>query len=114
MTIADIQSICSSFKGNTEDIKWETHLCFNVGGKMYLITSPDEVPCRASLKVTEEDYEILCEQDGIIPAPHLARYNWIQLTDISIWNKKEWEQYLSLSYRLVFNKLPRKIKAEIQ
>jgi predicted DNA-binding protein (MmcQ/YjbR family) len=41
MEIEDLEKICKSFKGVTEDIKWEDHLCFNVGNKMFLITAPD-------------------------------------------------------------------------
>jgi hypothetical protein len=42
MQIEDLQKICKSFHGVTEDIKWENHLCFNVGEKMFLITAPDK------------------------------------------------------------------------
>jgi predicted DNA-binding protein (MmcQ/YjbR family) len=39
MTIEDQMTICNRLKGVTTDITWEDHLCFNVGGKMFLITS---------------------------------------------------------------------------
>jgi len=41
MTIEDIQNICKKFPYVTEDIKWETHLCYCVGEKIFIITSPD-------------------------------------------------------------------------
>ena len=50
MTIDVIQAICAKLPAVTQDIKWENHVCFNVGGKMFMITSPDEVPVSASIK----------------------------------------------------------------
>ena len=42
MEIEDIEKICKSFKGVTEDIKWEDHLCFSVGEKMFVVSSMKE------------------------------------------------------------------------
>ena len=114
MEIEDIQKICRSFKGVTEDIKWEDHLCFNVGNKMFLITAPDKVPHTATFKVTDEDFELLPEREGFIPAPYMARYKWIYVDDINRFSKKEWEKYLKQSYDLVFAKLPLKVKNGIE
>lgn len=82
MTIEDIQRICMSMKAVTQDIKWENHLCFNIGDKMFIITSPDEVPPMASLKVSDEVFDALTLRDGIIPAPYLARYKWVHVDDL--------------------------------
>lgn len=113
MTIEEIQTICNAFKGVTQDIKWEDHLCFNIGGKMFLITAPDNVPHTASLKVTDEDFELLTQREGIVPAPYLARYKWVYMDDINRFSKNEWEHYLKLAYELVYNKLTAKSKKEI-
>ena len=113
MNIEDLQFICRELKGTTEDIKWEDHLCFNVGGKIYLITSPDNVPQTASFKTSEEDFISLTERDGISPARYLARYKWVQLDDINRLDDNEWKVYIRKSYDLVFNKLTRKAKKEI-
>lgn len=91
MNLEELRQICLSFPHVTEDIKWETHLCFNVGDKMFMITSPDTVPVSLSVKTDEQDFESLCDLPGIQPAPYLARYQWIQVTDIDLLSKKEWE-----------------------
>jgi predicted DNA-binding protein (MmcQ/YjbR family) len=114
MQIEDLQKICKLFKGTTEDIKWENHLCFNVGEKMYLITAPDKVPPSATFKVSDEDFELLQERDGFIPAPYMARYKWIYVDDINRLNKKEWQSFLKQSYDLVYAKLPLKVKKGIE
>jgi predicted DNA-binding protein (MmcQ/YjbR family) len=113
MTIEDIQSICKKLKGVTEDIKWENHLCFNVGGKMFLVTAPDEVPPSASIKVSDEAFDELPATEGIIPAPYMARHKWVKLDDISIWSKKEWQSYIHEAHSLVAQKLPAKTQKQL-
>lgn len=113
MTIEELQEIAKGFPGLTYDIKWEDHLCFNVGGKMFLVTAPDNVPVTASLKVSDEDFEKLTQQQGIIPAPYLARYKWIFVDDINRFSRKEWQHLLQQAYQLVYDKLPAKIKKQL-
>jgi predicted DNA-binding protein (MmcQ/YjbR family) len=110
MTVEDLQSICKKFKGVTEDIKWEDHLCFNVGDKMFLVTSPDTVPVSASFKVSDEEFDELSIKKGFMPAPYLARYKWVHLDDIKRLSHKQWEKYLKQSYELIASKLPAKTK----
>jgi predicted DNA-binding protein (MmcQ/YjbR family) len=110
MTLENIQNICSKFGDVTEDIKWEDHLCFNVGGKMFLITSPDSSPITASFKTPEEKFNELSERDGFKPAPYLAKHKWIHVDNISRLNNMEWRELLELSYNLVKAKLPKKKK----
>lgn len=113
MTIEDLRAIALTFPGTTEDIKWEDHLCFNVGGKMYLVTSPDSVPVSASFKTTDELFVELTAREGIIPAPYLARNKWVGIDDIGRLGRSEWEELLRISYGLIFSKLPAKLKKEI-
>ncbi len=113
MHLEDLQLICEQLPGTTTDIKWDYHLCFNVGEKMYLITSPDEVPVSASFKVTDEDFERLCALPGIIPAPYMARNKWVKIDDISRLSKKEWETLLMQSHVLIASKLTVKLKKEL-
>ncbi|MCD6065431.1 MAG: hypothetical protein K0S33_257 [Bacteroidetes bacterium] len=113
MDISEIQKICKKHKGVTEDIKWENHLCFNIGGKMFLVTAPDHVPVSASFKVSDEAFDELSSKKGFMPAPYMARHKWVHLDDIKRVSKKQWEQYIAESYTLVASKLPAKLKKEI-
>ncbi len=113
MTIENIQTFCKTLPGVTEDIKWEDHLCFNVGGKMFLITAPDNTPASASFKVTDEEFETISAREGFIPAPYLARYKWVHLDDINRLNEKKWEFYIRQSYQLGSSKLPLKLQKQI-
>ncbi len=113
MNLEIITEYCNSLPRVTTDIKWEDHLCFNVGEKMFLITSPDNVPVSASFKTNPDDFELLTEREGIIPAPYLARYKWVQVDDINRLSEKEWQEYVPKSYQLVASKLPKKIQKEL-
>ena len=114
MHIDDLQNICKKFPGVKEDIKWENHLCFVVGEKMFLITSPDSVPVTASFKSSEEDFEELTQREGFRPAPYLGRAKWIHVDDIRRLTKKEWQLILEKAYKLIGSKLPAKIKKQIK
>jgi len=113
MTIEDIQAICHTLPGVTEDIKLGVHLCFNVGGKSFLFTHPDGVPPSASFKVPDEDFEEITAKEGLEPQPYIARYKWVLARDINSLTKKEWEHYIRQSHQLIASKLPAKVKKSI-
>ena len=113
ITVETLQSICNEYKGVTEDIKWDHHLCFNVGGKMFLITSPDEVPVTGSFKTSEEEFDELISKQGINPAQYMAKKKWVTVEDISMLSKAEWERLIEQSYNLISSKLTRKFRKEI-
>jgi len=113
MSIKDIQTICRQLPGVTEDIKLTEHYCFNVGGKTFLFTSPDRFPVSASFKVPAEDFEEIASKDGFCPQEYIARYKWVRVDDIGRLTKQEWEFYLKQSYRLIAEKLPRRIRKKI-
>lgn len=112
MTIEDLQNICKKLPYATEDVKWENHLCFCIGKKMFLILGLDNFPVNASFKVTGEEFEEMSARSGFKPAEYLARYKWIGVTDINLMGRKEWIHYIHQSYCLVKNKLPNKIKKQ--
>jgi predicted DNA-binding protein (MmcQ/YjbR family) len=113
MTVEDLEKICNNLKGVTRDIKWEDHLCFNVGGKMFLVTTPDHVPSSASFRVDEEEFEDVIAKPGISKHVYLGRYHWVQLDDINRLSAKQWEKFINTSYRRVAEKLPKKTQREL-
>jgi predicted DNA-binding protein (MmcQ/YjbR family) len=110
MTIENLQAICNKLGDVKEDIKWGHDLCFNIGGKMFLVTTPDSIPVSASFKTDEETFNELTEKDGFIPAPYLARHKWVYMDDINRLSKNEWGQLIRQSYDQVKAKLPKKKK----
>ncbi len=110
MTLDEIRNYCLSLNGVTESIKWEDHLCFCVGEKMFVITSPDHFPVTASFKTTDELFEELVLKEGVIPAPYLARNKWVHVDDIERLTHEEWINLIDIAYNLIFAKLPLKTK----
>lgn len=113
MTLEEIRTYCLNLPGVTEDIKWGDHLCFNIGEKMFLVTSPDHVPVSASFKTTDELFDKLTTKPGIIPAPYMARNKWVHVDNINRLTDKKWKEYIKTSYGLIFSKLPAKLKKQI-
>ena len=113
MQIDEIREYCLALPGVTEDIKWEDHLCFNIGEKMFLVTNPDQIPVSVTLKTTDERFEILITQEGVLPAPYMARNKWVQIDSLSRFNSEEWKLLIDTSYALIFAKLPVKTKTAL-
>ncbi len=113
MTIEQIQNICNELPGVTQDIKWEDHLCFNIGNKIFLITSPDRVPPSASFKAGDEDFHNLISGNIFEPAQYLARYKWVSINDIGLINEDQWRYFINQSYKLIASKLSKRFLKEI-
>jgi predicted DNA-binding protein (MmcQ/YjbR family) len=108
MDLESLQKLCTSFPHVVEDIKWENHLCFNIGGKMFLVTSPDQVPVTASFKCSDEEFEAVSSRPGFQPAPYMARHKWVYVNDIGLLSGSEWKHFARQAYDLVKAKLPKK------
>lgn len=113
MNIEKLRSYCLSFPGATEGIKWEDHLCFMVGEKIFCITGmDDESP--VSFKINQEQFDELTDREGIIQAPHFARRQWVSVTKRNALRTQEWEEYLNEAYAIIKSKLPKKIQRELE
>lgn len=65
-------------------------------------------------KCSDEDFERLTEKKGIIPAPYAARFGWVSVREASSLSQKEAERLVLEAYRLVMEKLPRKVRDGIR
>ena len=113
MNIEQLRKFCLAFPGATEDIKWGNDLCFNVGGKMFTVTSADSSDGGVSLKTTPEKFAQLTERPGIIPARYVARYHWITIENLKAVTATELKDLIRESYTLVFDKLPAKVRTSL-
>ncbi len=114
MDIDFIREYCLSLPGATEMIQWESSLLFKVGGKIFVLYSLDEGAENIfSLKCTAEKFKEMIEEEGVIPAPYLARNNWICLQKSNRLKVSEIKNLIRDSYELVFKGLPKKIKLKI-
>ncbi|MFB6455355.1 MmcQ/YjbR family DNA-binding protein [Chitinophaga sp. Hz27] len=98
-------AFCRALPAVTTEIKWDNELRLFVGEKLFAMLAMDE-PHRISFKCQPASFHRLIAQPGIVPAPHLARYHWVQLKQDDILPATELEEYLRQAYELVFGSLP--------
>lgn len=103
MNLEALRIFCLSLPGTTEDVKWGNDLCFLAGKKMYCVTDLKDT-FNVSFKVSPEEYVSLVNTPNILPAPYLARYNWILVTDPGTFSKQEWEHYIRRSFETISKK----------
>ena len=113
MDIEWIRRFCLALPGVTEQIQWEDDLLFKVGGKMFAVVRLEPARVFMSFKAGAEDFAELVERPGIIPAPYLARAQWVALESESVLGRAELEILLRRAHSLILGKLPKKIQAEI-
>jgi predicted DNA-binding protein (MmcQ/YjbR family) len=114
MDIETVRAYCLSFPHVTESVQWGNDLVFKIGGKMFAVTVLEggSKYC-LSLKCTPEKFAELTEEEGIDPAPYVARYHWVALQRFDVLSEKELKALLRNAYDLVLAKLPKKARAEL-
>lgn len=108
MNVDGLREVCLSFPGATEQIQWGNDLLFKVGGKMFAVTPLEPASVCLSFKASSENFAELTERPNIIPAPYLARAQWVALQARDALPAQELAVLLRESYDLVFAKLTKK------
>jgi predicted DNA-binding protein (MmcQ/YjbR family) len=109
-----LRDFCLALPGSTEDIQWEDNLLFRVAKKIYCLAPLEpQATVKLSLKCTPEKFAELVEVEGIIPAPYMARNHWVALVEMNALRRDELQELIENSYRLVVEKLPKKMQAEL-
>ena len=114
MDLEFVRRYCKSLPHCTEQVQWGSDLVFKVGGKMFTVTATEPAKVCLSFKCSPEDFAELCERPGIIPAPYMARAQWVALESEDALNRTELKSYIRKSYDLVFAKLPKKTQAAMK
>jgi predicted DNA-binding protein (MmcQ/YjbR family) len=113
MSVEFVREVAMSLPNVTEQIQWENHLLFKIGGKMFALTTLGPEGVRLSVKSTPEKFYELTEIPGVIPAPYMARNHWVALERWDAVRRSEMEDLIRESYQLVLAKLPKKKQAEL-
>ena len=113
MNVDWLREVCLSFPGVTEQIQWGYDLLFKVGGKMFAVTPLEPAPVCLSFKASPENFAELTERPNIIPAPYLARAQWVALQTRDALPAGELARLLRDSYDMVFAKLPKKTREAV-
>jgi predicted DNA-binding protein (MmcQ/YjbR family) len=112
MHIVFIENFCSNLPGVTSDIKWGNDLVFSIAEKMFCVCSTDP-PLKVSFKVKDDEFEELSVREGFKPAPYMARAKWVLVDHPEKLTRKQWEQFITQSYELVKEKLPKKVRESL-
>jgi predicted DNA-binding protein (MmcQ/YjbR family) len=105
-----VRNICLALPGATENMQWGSDLVFKAADKMFAVMNLEPGPIAVSFKCTPEDFQDLSERPGCLPAPYLARAQWIAMESFDALPEREVQRLLGQSYELVVAKLPRKAR----
>jgi predicted DNA-binding protein (MmcQ/YjbR family) len=109
-----VRKYCKSLPGTTETVQWGDDLVFKIGGKMYAVTCLESAKVWLSFKCSPEDFADLSERPGIIPAPYLARAQWVALESPGAMSALELKRQLRRAYDLILAKLPAKARSAMK
>ena len=116
MRYAEIEKFCLSLPGATLSIQkgWGNEHVYKVGGKMFAAMGPPETkPHALAFKTAPDSFAILTKEKDIIPAPHAAHLQWVQIKKLDALNAKELKAYLARAHAIVAGGLTKKKRAEL-
>jgi len=99
-----LATTCMQLPATASSIKFEHHIAYTVGDKIFCITDPD-MACSVSLKCDPERFDELTQRSGVTQAPYFARGQWIHIDSIQAFTAREWQLLVAESYQLVVRKL---------
>lgn len=115
MNREQFDTFCASLKATENVIQWGDSSVWKVGGKIFAICSiwGNGRDWKLSFKCSDLSYQILCELDGIVPAPYLARAKWVQLTDDDALSDDDIKSYIEEAHRIIAGKLTKAKRSEL-
>jgi predicted DNA-binding protein (MmcQ/YjbR family) len=109
-----IRDHMAALPGAVLSVQWGDDHVYKVGGKMFAVMrTPEAKDQGISFKASEDSFAILTQQEGIIPAPYLARVKWVHLDRLSRLKPAELKAYLTRAHAIVAAGLTRKARAEL-
>ncbi|MGH7492803.1 MAG: MmcQ/YjbR family DNA-binding protein [bacterium] len=104
--------LCRSLPHVTEDIKWDNDLVFSIGGKMFACFDLNSDK-KVSFKTSPAMFSLLTAKENIVPAPYLARHDWVLIQNLKALSPGMFKELLHESYQLVAAKLPQRVRKEM-
>ncbi len=105
-----VRNICMALPGATEIVQWGSAIVFKVANKMFAVMNLEPDAAALSFKCTTEEFHELSDRPGCMPAPYLARAEWVALETLDALPAREVQRLLRQSYDLVVAKLPKKAR----
>ena len=113
MDLDTLREICMAKPGATEELQWEVHLLYKVGGKIFLLIGLEEGN-RFNAKCDPDwAIELREHHSEIVPGFHMNKKHWNTVHMDGNLSKKQLCDMIDHSYDLVLKSLPKKLQAEI-
>ena len=115
MTRDEFDTYCKSLPATTNVIQWGNASVWKVGGKIFAICSGwgEGRHEKFSFKCSDISYSLLIQQEGVIPAPYLARAKWVQREDDSTMSDEDLKAYIVAAHKIIAQKLTKKQQKEL-
>jgi predicted DNA-binding protein (MmcQ/YjbR family) len=116
MNLADLCAYCLSLPGVEETTPFGPDvLVYKVGGKLFALTQPEELPHRLNLKCEpERALELRDRYEDIQPGYHMNKKHWNTITLGGRVPSKLIRELVDHSYALVVASLPKKVRDALQ
>ena len=109
-----LRKYCATLPGATRDIKWGADEVYSVGAKMFAAFGIERGrPANVGFKCEPDRFLELTDQNGIIPAPYLARAHWVLVQDAKALSDMAARDLVRASHALIFSKLTKKQQTTI-
>src|SRR3954449_5216466 len=108
-----VRKYCMALPHTTETVQWGGNLVFKIGGRMYAMAELEPGDHWLAFKCSPEDFAELVEREGVIPAPYMARAQWVALQTDDAVKTAELKRLLRQAYDLVFARLTKKAQREL-
>lgn len=102
-----------------ETLQWGDNLVFwvgdkSIGGKMFAVMNlAADAHGVVSFAATPERFAELVEQEGLTPAPYLARASWVAAEGWSCLRPAEWQAEFTNAHAVVFARLPKRTREKL-
>jgi predicted DNA-binding protein (MmcQ/YjbR family) len=113
MDIDWVREYCLALPHTTERVQWGDDLVFKIGEKMYAVVALEPGDHWLAFKCTPEEFSALVERPGIVPAPYLARAQWVALETYDALPTGDIKRLLRQAYSLIFAKLSKRLQARL-
>jgi predicted DNA-binding protein (MmcQ/YjbR family) len=100
-----------------ETVQWGDNLVFwvgdkAIGGKMFVVANPEPGAQGAMSFAAElEAFAELCEREGVMPAPYLARMHWVRVERWTTIKWREQRELLRTAHAVIFARLAKRTQA---
>ncbi len=115
MTLADFCEYCLTLPGAEATTPFGPEvLVYKVGGKMFALAVPEELPQRVNLKCDpDRALDLRDQHEDIVPGYHMNKRHWNTLTLPGRLPTKLVRELTDHSYALVVASLPRKVRESL-